>query len=94
MHVETKGILVVCRFCERYTKIKRYGSNIFLKTMYVFFSLTANIETQKLIDTRPYFTEKYEMITAAVLLQTFYTGDCLQENKRINYCFRKTRSGD
>lgn len=49
------------------TEAKRMWKQYFLKTMYVFFSLTANIETQKLIDMKQYFKGKYEMIT-----QQFY----------------------
>lgn len=50
-----------------YKEVERAWKQYFLKTMYVFFSLAANIETKKLIDMRPYFTEKYKMIT-----QQFY----------------------
>ena len=46
---------------------KKAWQQVFLKTMYVFFSLTANIETQKLVDLKQYFAEKYVMIT-----QQFY----------------------
>lgn len=46
---------------------KRMWRQYLLKTMYVFFGLTANIETQKLIDMKQYFKGKYEMIT-----QQFY----------------------
>jgi len=50
-----------------YKEVQKAWKQYFLKTMYIFFSLTANIETKNLIDMRPYFTEKYEMIT-----QQFY----------------------
>jgi ubiquinone/menaquinone biosynthesis C-methylase UbiE len=50
-----------------YQEVQRAWKQYFLKTMYIFFSLAANIETKKLIDMRPYFTEKYKMVT-----QQFY----------------------
>jgi len=50
-----------------YKEVQKAWKQYFLKTMYLFFSLTANIETKNLIDMRPYFIEKYEMIT-----QQFY----------------------
>lgn len=50
-----------------YKEVEKAWKQYFLKTMYVFFSLAANIETKKLIDMRPYFAEKYKMIT-----QQFY----------------------
>ncbi len=49
------------------TEDKKAWKKYLLKTMYVFFSLAANIETQKLIDVKPYFSKKYEMIS-----QQFY----------------------
>jgi len=36
---------------------------ILLKAMYLFFSLTTNIEAHELIDMRPYFESKYKMIS-------------------------------
>ena len=64
--LKQKGFWLYADFIN-YNEVKRAWKQYFLKTMYVFFSLTANIETKKLIDMRPYFTEKYEMIT-----QQFY----------------------
>ena len=46
---------------------KKIWQQYLLKTMYYFFRITTNIETQELIDMRPYFTEKYELIS-----QQFY----------------------
>jgi len=61
-----KGFWLYADFVN-YKEVQRAWKQYFLKTMYVFFSFAANIETKKLIDMRPYFTEKYEMIT-----QQFY----------------------
>jgi ubiquinone/menaquinone biosynthesis C-methylase UbiE len=61
-----KGFWLYADFVN-YKEVKRAWKQYFLKTMYLFFTLTANIETKKLIDMRPYFTDKYKMIT-----QQFY----------------------
>ena len=42
---------------------KQLWKKYLLKTMYAFFSLTANIETQRLVNVRPYFADKYEMVS-------------------------------
>ena len=64
--LKQKGFWLYADFVN-YKEVKRAWKQYFLKTMYVFFSLTANIETKTLIDMRPYFTGKYEMVT-----QQFY----------------------
>ncbi|HEX5151888.1 MAG TPA: class I SAM-dependent methyltransferase [Parafilimonas sp.] len=64
--LKQKGFWLYADFVN-YEEVKKAWKQYFLKTMYVFFSLAANIETKKLIDMRPYFAEKYNMIT-----QQFY----------------------
>jgi ubiquinone/menaquinone biosynthesis C-methylase UbiE len=52
---------------------KKTWQQLLLKTMYLFFKLTAKIETQELIDMRPYFERNYTMIT-----QQFYYNKFIQ----------------
>ncbi len=42
---------------------KKIWQQFLLKSMYVFFRITAGIETQELIDMRPYFANSYQLIT-------------------------------
>jgi hypothetical protein len=41
---------------------KKIWQQLLLKTMYLFFRLTTKIETQELIDMRPFFSDKYEIL--------------------------------
>lgn len=47
----------------------KWWQQLLLKTMYLFFKLTANIETQTLIDMKPYFTQYHYSLIAQ---QFFY----------------------
>lgn len=53
------------------TENKKAWQQLLLKSMYVFFKLTANIETQKLVDLKRYFGEKYTMITQQFFYKRF-----------------------
>ncbi|MEO8712669.1 MAG: class I SAM-dependent methyltransferase [Parafilimonas sp.] len=61
-----KGFWLYADFVNDKTNKKTWQQYL-LKTMYLFFRVTAKIETQELIDMRPYFTEKYSLIS-----QQFY----------------------
>ncbi len=49
---------------------KKIWQQILLKTMYLFFRITANIETHELVNMRPYFKEKYQLLSE----QFYYSG--------------------
>jgi ubiquinone/menaquinone biosynthesis C-methylase UbiE len=64
--LKQKGFWLYADFVNDKTNKKAWQQYL-LKTMYLFFRLTAKIETQELIDMRPYFIEKYVLIS-----QQFY----------------------
>ncbi len=66
VYLKQKGFWLYADFVNDQEN-KKAWQQVFLKTMYVFFRVTANIETQKLVDLKLYFAEKYVMIT-----QQFY----------------------
>lgn len=64
--LKQKGFWLYADFVNDKTN-KKIWQQYLLKTMYYFFKITANIETQELINMLPYFTEKYALIS-----QQFY----------------------
>lgn len=49
---------------------KKIWQQLLLKTMYLFFRITAKIETQELVNMRPYFAGTYQLLSQ----QFFYSG--------------------
>jgi ubiquinone/menaquinone biosynthesis C-methylase UbiE len=70
--LKQKGFWLYADFVNDATNKKNW-QRILLKAMYFFFKLTAKIETQELIDMRPYFGHNYAMIT-----QQFYYNRFIQ----------------
>jgi len=64
--LKKNGIWLYADFVNDKTN-KKAWQQFLLKSMYLFFRLTTDIETQELIDMRPYFTKGYELLT-----QQFY----------------------
>lgn len=64
--LKQKGFWLYADFVNDKTNKKKW-QQFLLKTMYLFFKVTAKIETQELIDMQPYFKSDYKMIT-----QQFY----------------------
>ena len=78
--LKQNGIWLYADFVNDKTNKKLWQRSL-LKTMYLFFRLTANIETQELIDMRPFFSGGYEMLT-----EQFYYNHFIQA-----IAFRKIR---
>lgn len=68
-YLKQKGFWLYADFVNE-KENKKAWQQLILKTMYVFFSLTAGIETKNLVDLKPYFTEQYLLITQ----QFYYKG--------------------
>jgi len=64
-----------------------------LKTMYLFFKLTCNIETQKLVDMSSYFARNYSKISEEHFYHNFIKS-VVYKKQENNYCFSKAISGD
>ena len=56
--VKRNGLWLYADFTNNKTSSK-WWQKFLLRTMYLFFKITCNIETQKLIDMSPYFSEGY-----------------------------------
>lgn len=67
--LKPKGFWLYADFVNDQQNKKRW-QQFLLKSMYFFFRLTAKIETQELIDMRPYFQNNYHLITK----QFYYNG--------------------
>jgi ubiquinone/menaquinone biosynthesis C-methylase UbiE len=67
--ITQNGIWLYADFVNDKTKIKLW-QQFLLKTMYLFFKATTKIETQELINMRPYFEHDYTLISQ----QYFYNG--------------------
>ncbi|HEY2725651.1 MAG TPA: class I SAM-dependent methyltransferase [Parafilimonas sp.] len=68
--LKQNGIWLYADFVNDKTN-KKLWQQFLLKTMYLFFRLTANIETQKLIDMRPYFANNYTLISQLFFYRNF-----------------------
>ena len=69
-NLKPKGFWLYADFVDD-KETKRAWKTYLLKTMYAFFSVTANIEARKLIDISRYFSEKYVMITRQLYYKRF-----------------------
>jgi ubiquinone/menaquinone biosynthesis C-methylase UbiE len=78
--LKQNGIWLYADFINDKTN-KKLWQRALLKTMYLFFRLTAKIETQELIDMRPFFSDRCE-----ILSEQFYYNHFIQA-----IAFRKTR---
>jgi ubiquinone/menaquinone biosynthesis C-methylase UbiE len=67
--LKQNGIWLYADFVNDKTN-KKLWQQFLLKVMYLFFRLTTRIETQTLINMRPYFAEKYILLSQ----QFFYSG--------------------
>ena len=67
--IKSKGIWLYADFVNDKTN-KKLWQQLLLKTMYLFFRITTKIETQELINMRPYFKHDYTLISQ----QYFYKG--------------------
>ncbi|MEP6684071.1 MAG: class I SAM-dependent methyltransferase [Parafilimonas sp.] len=67
--INLKGIWLYADFVNDRTN-KKLWQRFLLKTMYLFFRVTANIETQELINMQPYFEKDYALLSQ----QYFYKG--------------------
>jgi ubiquinone/menaquinone biosynthesis C-methylase UbiE len=61
-YLRNQGIWLYADFINDQSN-KKIWQQFLLKSMYLFFKVTAGIETQKLIDMQPYFAANYELIT-------------------------------
>ncbi len=61
-YLKNRGIWLYADFVNNKSD-KKIWQQLLLRSMYVFFRITAGIETQELIDIRPYFNAKYQLIT-------------------------------
>ena len=68
--LKQKGFWLYADFVNDKTNKKAWQQYL-LKTMYLFFRLTAKIETQELIDMRAYFIEKYVLISQQLYYKHF-----------------------
>jgi ubiquinone/menaquinone biosynthesis C-methylase UbiE len=68
--LKQNGIWLYADFINNRAKSKIW-QKMLLKTMYLFFRLTANIETQQLIDMQPYFSKKYQMFSQQFFFSHF-----------------------
>jgi ubiquinone/menaquinone biosynthesis C-methylase UbiE len=66
--LKQNGIWLYADFVNDKTN-KKLWQQFLLKTMYLFFRLTTNIETQTLINMRPYFARRYSLLSQ----QFFYS---------------------
>lgn len=71
-YLKQKGFWLYADFINNKSNKKNW-QQVLLKTMYLFFRLSAKIETQELVDMQPYFENNYSMIT-----QQFYYNKFIQ----------------
>lgn len=65
--LQPRGIWLYADFVNDGTQ-KKLWQRLLLKSMYKFFRVTAAIETQELVDMKPYFTKSYQLLS----LQLYY----------------------
>lgn len=68
--LKPRGIWLYADFVNDGTQ-KKLWQQFLLRSMYKFFRLTADIETQELIDMKPYFTNKYQLLSAQLYYKKF-----------------------
>ena len=68
--LKPRGIWLYADFVNDSTE-KKLWQRLLLKTMYKFFRLTADIETQQLVDMKPYFKKKYQLLTEQLYYKKF-----------------------
>ena len=68
--LKPRGIWLYADFVNDGTQ-KKLWQRLLLKTMYKFFRLTADIETQQLVDMKPYFKKKYQLLTEQLYYKKF-----------------------
>jgi len=68
--LKPRGIWLYADFVNDGTE-KKLWQRILLRTMYKFFRLTADIETQELVDMKPYFTKRYQLLSEQLYYKKF-----------------------
>ncbi|MEP6466928.1 MAG: class I SAM-dependent methyltransferase [Parafilimonas sp.] len=68
--LKQNGVWLYADFVNDKTN-KKLWQQLLLKTMYIFFRITTNIETQELINMRPYFEKDYTLLSQAFFYKSF-----------------------
>lgn len=77
--VKPQGIWLYADFVNDETN-KKFWQQLLLKTMYLFFRITTKIETQELINMRPYFKHDYTLIFQEYFYKNFIQAIAFKKN--------------